>query len=101
MVKNLLNTLKTDGQVFVYDSEWTKDNENHSSNPVDLIHYFNSITITEKERYGFELIFARPLRSYVEYKQESFHLCYLFKKITKKKMIIQHYKIFLINNNIQ
>jgi len=39
LVKNLLQTLKVDGQVFVYESEWTKDNENQSSNPVDLIHF--------------------------------------------------------------
>ncbi|UJR33599.1 hypothetical protein I4U23_021036 [Adineta vaga] len=84
LLKNLLSTLKTDGQVFVYESEWTKDKEYHSSNPVDVINHFHSVSITtEKERYGFELVFARPLRSYVEEKQESFHLCYVFKKITK------------------
>jgi phosphoethanolamine N-methyltransferase len=80
ILKNLLHTLKPNGQVFVYESEWTKDKENHSSNPVDVIHYFNS---AENDKHGFELIYARPLRSYVEAKQESFHLCYIFKKIAK------------------
>ncbi|CAF0810541.1 unnamed protein product [Rotaria sordida] len=84
MLKNLLKTLKVNGQVFVYESEWSKDNENHLNNPVDLIHYFNSAIITENEKYGFEFISSRPLRSYVESKQESFHICYIFKKITKQ-----------------
>ena len=26
MLKNLLKTLKVDGQVFVYESEWSEDN---------------------------------------------------------------------------
>ena len=80
ILKNLLQTLKSDGQVFVYESEWTKEQgrtiyfpgeslrifilpESHSSNPVDLIHYFNS---AEKDKHGFELVYARPLRGYVE-----------------------------------
>jgi len=84
LLVNLLKTLKDDGQVFVYESEWSEDNEKHSSNPVDLIHQFHSVTINEKDKYGFELVFARPLRIYVEAKQESFHLCYLFKKIIKQ-----------------
>ena len=85
LLKNLLLTLKTDGQVFVFESEWPKDKgltgtdpfiflhilfsfllENHSSNPVDLIHHFHSATTSDKERYGFELVFARPLRSFVD-----------------------------------
>ncbi len=84
MLVNLLKTLKDDGQVFVYESEWSEDNglniyikgifhqdlfvflEKHSSNPVDLIHQFHSVTINEKDKYGFELVFARPLRTYVE-----------------------------------
>ena len=76
--------MKINGQVFVYESEWTKDDskltnfkkmkqiplfileENHSSNPVDVIHYFHSAQITDNDKVGFELIYARPLRSYVE-----------------------------------
>jgi len=85
LLKNLLTTLKADGQVFVYESEWSKDTENHSSNPVDVIHHFHSAAVTaDKEKYGFELVFARPLRSFVDAKHESFHLCYVFKKITKQ-----------------
>ncbi|CAF0782745.1 unnamed protein product [Rotaria sp. Silwood1] len=84
MLKNFLKTLKVNGQVFVYESEWSKDKENHLSNPVDLIHYFNSAIITENEKFGFEFVSARPLRTYVESKQESFHVCYVFKKTTKQ-----------------
>ncbi|CAF0750482.1 unnamed protein product [Adineta ricciae] len=84
LLKNLLSTLKTDGQVFVFESEWPKDKENHSSNPVDLIHHFHSATTSDKERYGFELVFARPLRSFVDEKYKSFHLCYVFKKIARQ-----------------
>lgn len=40
--------------------------ENHSSNPVDVIHYFYSAQISDNDKVGFELIYARPLRSYVE-----------------------------------
>lgn len=84
LLKNLLLNLKADGQVFVYESQWSKDNENHSSNPVDVINYFHSAQTTGQDKFGFELVYARPLRTFVEQKQESFHLCYLFKKITKQ-----------------
>ncbi|CAF0725714.1 unnamed protein product [Adineta steineri] len=84
MLQNLLKTLKTNGQIFVYESEWSKDKESHSSNPVDVINHFHSAKLSGKENFSFELVFARPLRSFVEEKQESFHLCYMFKKIAKE-----------------
>ena len=80
--------------------------EGQPSNPVDVIHHFHSALVSDKEKYSFELIAARPLRSYVEVtshmnptvlfdadrvvslslvqaKQESFHVCYTFKKIAR------------------
>jgi len=84
LLTNLLQTLKVDGQVFVYESQWSQDTENHSGNPVDVINYFHSARTTGQDKFGFELVYARPLRTFVEQKQQSFHLCYLFKKITKQ-----------------
>lgn len=84
LLMNLLQTLKVDGQVFVYESQWSQDAENHSGNPVDVINYFHSARTTGHDKFGFELVYARPLRAFVEQKQQSFHLCYLFKKITKQ-----------------
>ncbi|CAF2091964.1 unnamed protein product [Rotaria magnacalcarata] len=83
LLKNVLKYLKVDGQIFVYENEWSKENESHSTNPADLIHYFNSTVVTEMQTYGFEFIFARPMRIFVESKHEPFHLCYRFKKIVK------------------
>ncbi|CAF2262646.1 unnamed protein product [Rotaria magnacalcarata] len=53
LLKNVLKYLKVDGQIFVYENEWSKENESHSTNPADLIHYFNSTVVTEKQTYGF------------------------------------------------
>lgn len=80
----ILKTLKADGLVFMFEDEWSKDSGSQVSNPVDVINYFHSTVVNEKEKCGFELVFARPLRSFVEGLQESFHLCYLFKKILRQ-----------------
>lgn len=59
---------------------------NHASNPVDLIHFFNSALLSGKEKSGFDFVSARPLRSCVEVKSSitflSFYLCPSFCLIT-------------------
>ena len=136
ILKNLLLTVKSNGLVFVYESEWTKDDskwdsifkekknfsyflskENRSSNPVDVIHYFRSAQISDNDKSGFDLIYARPLRSYVEVKSNSLDISMLeklfffrininrfifvisFEKSLEMK-VIRPFKIFSINNNI-
>ncbi|CAF0878315.1 unnamed protein product [Didymodactylos carnosus] len=84
VLSKLLTVLSDDAYCFVYEKEWIKDNENHSSTPIDLINYFHSSTSKHsdnKTNYGFALVSVRPLQTYVQLKSEPFHLCFLFKKV--------------------
>lgn len=90
--------------------------ENHSGNPVDVINYFHSARTTGQDKFGFELVYARPLRTFVEvnktnvqfswdlflFSKNNNHFIYVIclKKLLNK-MIIRLFKIFLINNNIR
>lgn len=83
LVENSLNYLKEGGYFFIRESCFhasgnikkvdKHENPTEYRSPTNYVDFFQSKTVTENDnQYGFELIFARPNRTYIEV---SFNLC--------------------------
>jgi phosphoethanolamine N-methyltransferase len=75
LVEKCLRSLKTDGYIFFRESCFhasgniknTDENPTNYRSPKTYIDYFVSKVVEiNGEKYGFELIFARPNRTYIE-----------------------------------
>lgn len=75
LVSNALKTLKTGGYIFFREScfhasgniKASNENPTEYRSPTKYIDFFQSKVLEENgEQYGFELVFARPSRTYIE-----------------------------------
>lgn len=92
LVVKSLNQLKDGGYIFFRESCFhasgnikkvdKNDNPTEYRSPTKYVDYFQS-QIVEKDgqKYGFELVFARPNRTYIQLKNNSNQVCFLFQKV--------------------
>lgn len=92
LIENSLNILKADGFIYIRESCFhssgnikniSSNNENPTlyRTPTNYLDFFQSVTISENGvLYGYELIFARPNRAYIEMKNNGNQIQILFQK---------------------
>lgn len=90
LVENSLSFLKEGGYFFFRESCFHASGNIKNSNenpteyrcPTSYVDFFQSKTIEENDNlYGFELVFARPSRTYIEMKNNGNQVFFLFQKV--------------------
>lgn len=93
LVENSLRFLKEGGYLFFRESCFhqsgdikkveTSENPTEYRSPTEYIDFFQSQVIENENecKYGFELVFARPNRTYIEFKNNGNQVCFLFQKV--------------------
>ncbi|RNA35062.1 phosphoethanolamine N-methyltransferase 3-like isoform X1 [Brachionus plicatilis] len=90
LVENSLKFLKEGGYCFLRESCFhssgniknAEENPTVYRSPIAYVDYFQSKVVEEDDGlYGFELVFARPNRTYIELKNNSNQVCFLFQKV--------------------
>lgn len=92
LVENSLHQLKDGGFFFFRESCFhasgniknvdKTDNPTEYRCPTTYVDFFQSKTIEENDKhFGFELVFARPNRTYIEMKNNGNQVCFLFQKV--------------------
>lgn len=92
LAEKCLNSIKVGGYLFFRESCFhasgnikevpKSENPTQYRSPSTYINFIQSKVIEENgEQYGFELVFARPSRTYIEKKNNSNQVCFLFNKV--------------------